>query len=50
VTPTTNGCRWCGIDQRGHGRQWTDEAGWHPWTAPTQEQAKARMQARRNAH
>jgi len=42
-----NGCRWCGIDQRSHGRQWTDEAGWHTWEQPTQAQIKARMQARR---
>ena len=38
-----NGCRHCGIDQRGHGRQWTPEAGSHAWTAPTDAQRKARM-------
>jgi hypothetical protein len=47
--PTANpmGCRWCGIGERQHGRQWTRDAGWHEWTQPTQEQIKARMQARR---
>lgn len=47
--PNPNGCRWCGIDQRGHARQWTDEAGWHAWEPPTPAQRLARMQARRNA-
>lgn len=43
-----NGCRHCGIDQRRHARQWTEQAGWHTWTQPTQEQMKARMKARRS--
>lgn len=42
-----NGCHWCGIDKRRHGRQWTAEADWHKWEQPTQEQIKARMIARR---
>lgn len=29
-------------------QHWTTEAGWHPWTQPTQQQIKARMRARRN--
>lgn len=53
VEPSTvdpNACRWCGIARRGHGRQWTDQAGWHQWEQPTQDQIKARMLARRAAH
>lgn len=46
-TPNPPGCRWCGIDQRTHARQWTAEAGWHTWTQPTQPQIKDRMRARR---
>lgn len=45
-----NACHWCGITQRGHGRQWTAQAGWHGWEQPTQEQIKAHMLARRAAH
>lgn len=46
--PNPMGCRWCGIDQRGHGIQY-GPAGRHTWTQPAQEQIKARMLARRNA-
>lgn len=42
-----SGCRWCGIDKQTHARQWTDEAGWHKWEHPTQEQFKTRMIERR---
>lgn len=43
-----NGCRYCGIPYRPmHAQRWTDGVGWHGWTAPTQEQIKARMIARR---
>lgn len=42
------GCRWCGIEARGHARQWVAEAGWHAWTAPTAEQRKERMRGRRS--
>ncbi len=49
VPPNPDGCRWCGISQRAHARQWTAEAGWHQWTQPTQDQIKARMRARRAA-
>jgi hypothetical protein len=42
-----NACRWCGIDQRPHGRQYTKTAGWHAWGQPTADQIKARMLARR---
>ncbi|MEU9703026.1 hypothetical protein [Streptomyces sp. NPDC047981] len=48
ATPASpNGCRWCGIDQRTHARQYTEQAGWHAYQAPTQEQVKTRMRARR---
>lgn len=43
------GCRWCGIEARGHARQWVPEAGWHAWTAPTAEQRKERMRERRRS-
>ncbi|MEV7140706.1 hypothetical protein [Streptomyces tauricus] len=47
VTPSA--CTWCGIERRGHGRQYADAAGWHAWERPSQEQILARMQARRLA-
>ncbi|MFJ1993012.1 hypothetical protein [Streptomyces asiaticus] len=44
-------CRWCGLDQRGHGRRWTPPSkggpGWHPWEQPTERQIKQRMLRRR---
>lgn len=40
-------CTWCGIAQRGHGRQYADAVGWHEWEQPSQEQMLARMKARR---
>lgn len=43
-----NGCRHCGIAERGHARQWTEAAGWHQWQPPTNAQIKARMKARRD--
>lgn len=42
-------CTWCGIAQRGHGRQYADAVGWHEWAAPSDEQVLARLQARRLA-
>ncbi|MEU6054187.1 hypothetical protein ABZ829_27675 [Streptomyces xanthochromogenes] len=45
-TATPNGCRFCGIAQRVHGRQYTPEQGWHAWTAPTDQQRLDRMRAR----
>ncbi|WP_200309560.1 hypothetical protein, partial [Streptomyces adelaidensis] len=42
-------CTWCGIAQRGHGRQYADAVGWHAWERPSQEQILARMKARRLA-
>ena len=46
---TPSGCRHCGIDKLDHAQRYTTDAGWHQWTAPTTEQIKARMLARRNA-
>lgn len=45
--PVPGGCRWCGIEARSHARQWVEAVGWHAWVAPTIEQRKERMQARR---
>ncbi|WP_433223383.1 hypothetical protein [Microtetraspora malaysiensis] len=42
-----NGCRWCGIEAQVHFRRWKPPAGWHQWEAPTNEQRKERMIARR---
>jgi len=39
-------CQHCHLTEGDHGRQYTDLAGWHPWTAPTPEQTKGRMRAR----
>jgi hypothetical protein len=44
---TPNGCRWCGVVEREHARQWKLPAGWHQWEPPTDEQRKTRMLARR---
>lgn len=41
-------CQHCHLTERGHGRQHTDLAGWHQWTAPTPGQTKGRMLARRS--
>lgn len=46
-TPPPNGCRWCGIEERNHLQRWKPEVGWHQWVAPTSEQRKERMLARR---
>lgn len=43
--PSPFGCRWCGIDRRSHGRQWTQTAGWHAWEQPTEQQILARMRS-----
>jgi hypothetical protein len=45
--PTPDGCRHCGIPEREHLQRWHAEAGWHPWTEPTDEQRLERMRARR---
>ena len=47
--PTPFGCRWCGIEQGGHGRRWMPGKGMHGWERPTERQILARMTARRNA-
>ena len=47
--PNPDGCRWCGIGQRGHARQWIAPVGWHRWEQPTDAQRLARMRARRFA-
>ncbi|WNI19205.1 hypothetical protein [Actinacidiphila sp. ITFR-21] len=45
----TTACQHCPIPQATHARQFTELVGWHPWVAPTPEQIKGRMQARRAA-
>jgi hypothetical protein len=47
--PTPFGCRWCGAEQRFHGRRNLRGRNSHRWVQPTQAQIKARMVARRNA-
>jgi hypothetical protein len=47
--PGPSSCWPCGIGERVHGRQWTEESGWHPWEPPTDEQILARMKTRRAA-
>jgi hypothetical protein len=47
VTITPSACRHCGVERREHAQRWTEDAGWHVWTAPTQQQIKDRMKARR---
>ncbi|MFT2014647.1 hypothetical protein ACMA1D_02180 [Streptomyces sp. 796.1] len=44
-----DGCRHCGIPERGHARQWTRAAGWHAWVEPSDGQRLERMRARRAA-
>lgn len=46
--PAPNGCRLCGIERPGHAIQ-AGSDGSHTWTAPTEQQIKARMLARRAA-
>ncbi|MFB8772154.1 hypothetical protein [Streptomyces broussonetiae] len=48
--PTPFGCRWCGAEQRGHGRRSLRGQSPHTWEQPTQAQIKARMLARRAAY
>jgi hypothetical protein len=46
VSVEPNACGWCGVSDREHLQRWTKGAGWHVWSAPTQEQRKERMLAR----
>lgn len=45
--PAPSGCRWCGLEARGHAQRWKPPVGWHKWEPPTPEQRKERMLARR---
>jgi len=45
--PAPGGCRWCGVEEREHMQRWKPPVGWHAWVAPTLEQRKERMRARR---
>lgn len=42
-----NGCTHCGIEARDHANRWTQAAGWHRWTPPTDAQRLERMRARK---
>lgn len=42
-------CTWCDRDRRSHSIEWADPVGYHNWIAPTMEQRKRRMLARRVA-
>ena len=44
---TPSGGQHCGVERHDHCQRWTTDARWHKWAAPTQEQIKARMLARR---
>lgn len=41
------GCRWCGIEQRRHGRRWNPVVGVHQWVEPGQAMILERMTRRR---
>lgn len=41
-----NGCAHCGITEHHHAQRWTQDAGWHKWTPPTDAQRLERMRAR----
>ncbi|GAB3654891.1 hypothetical protein GCM10027589_13880 [Actinocorallia lasiicapitis] len=45
--PPPDGCRWCGVEARTHFQRWKPPVGWHRWEAPSAEQRKERMLARR---
>ncbi|WP_033819766.1 hypothetical protein [Kitasatospora sp. MBT63] len=44
-----NSCAHCHLPERGHARQWTEAAGSHAWTSPTDAQRLRRMLSRRAA-
>lgn len=46
-TPSPNGCRHCGEEERDHARVWLPDIGWHTWQAPTDAQRLERMRRRK---
>lgn len=50
TAPLPYSCRWCGVEQRGHGQLWVPGHGWHGWTEPTRAQIEARMRVRLAKH
>lgn len=46
-SPMPNACRWCGKCDREHSTEWVASVGFHKWVAPTPQQRRARMLARR---
>ncbi len=47
--PTPDGCAYCGVEQRSHGRWYVAGYGEHTYCAPTAKVRLARMRARRRA-
>lgn len=48
VTVEPSACAHCGVPKREHFRRWNAGVSWHKHVAPSQEQIKARMLARRS--
>lgn len=46
TAPTPLGCRWYGVDQRGHAIHYTPGHPRHTWTEPTRAQIEARLRVR----
>lgn len=48
--PATEGCRWCGIERRLHGKQWVPirTVSRHSYVEPTPKQIAARIRAHNN--
>ncbi|WNI19207.1 hypothetical protein [Actinacidiphila sp. ITFR-21] len=46
TSTTPAACRHCPVPEREHMQRWTQAAGWHTWTPPTDAQRLARMRAR----
>lgn len=47
TTAEPGGCRWCGEPAHGHFHRWYDAVEYHQWTAPTPDQFRERLFARR---
>lgn len=45
--PDPDGCHWCGIARRHHGRRYIAPIEMHGWVRPTRDQRLARMLERR---
>jgi hypothetical protein len=47
ICPLPMGCRWCGVQERGHAQRWVPSKGWHTYVHPTGAQRIARFKIRR---